>query len=274
MKKHWITMVAVAALGVSMSAAHAQSANAHDAGVTLTLSTTMQRTCTAALSIQRLSPSGQPMGRPNVVPSDRGLFAQPHAQGLTITQWAREPSGEGRVIATVSPDGEVLEARLVGSLVDAMQAQSPVPLDVTGLAAALARDIPERLVIGRTFNVGEPFYNPATAEAIVDQLAASMGAPFPLESVVDVTFLGAETIASGSSVYAFGGAIRLQGQGQTPNGLVALSADFNFRLTFDQATSLVLTSDNDGLIQVTVNGRPASTMAMRDGYTCEISPRG
>ncbi len=260
----------VAALVVALVAA---SASAQDPGTAIPLSTSLGRACEGRLEVTQLNLRGAPLGAPQVVLSRRGLFAQPDARGIALTQWAREPAGEGRVIATIAPDGTLLSARVEGPLIEAMAAQSPTRLDREGLAQGLAQDIPERVVFGRRFQVGDDLYTPDAVDKIADQLIAAMGLGFPVESSAEVRFTGVETLPSGREAYVFVGPLQISGEGLSPGGTVGVNASFVYRIAYDVESGLVAQSDNGGPFTLSLNGEVVRRIQFRDFYTCEIAPQ-
>lgn len=257
--------MALAALAVPQAAAQT---------ITPTLSTTMQRVCAAQTTTTNVfDASGTLPTAPSVVGSTRTFYATRSGDGYGFVQGAQQATGDITLRANVGANGDVSWAEISGPGAAPIAAAMP-PAEFTAMAQTLARDIPERLMVGRTFRPGEQLYPGDLGEQIIGELTRSFGLPFPVTGNVDVPYIGEATSADGSRVWVWEGRMAMSGSGLVQGRVtLGLNATFLMRVEHDVETALVRMTSMDGTVSVTANGQRTLETRTVDGFTCRISPQ-
>ena len=241
--------------------------------VTPTLSTTMQRTCQGETgSHVTFDASGQRPTQPQRFTDTRAFRAERAGAGYRFVQQATNGAGETVLTANVAADGAVSDAALSGPGFEAALAQSPTQLDVPALAASLAVEIPERLMINRSFAQGDDYYPPDLRDTLVTQMTAAMGLPFPIVGSITIPFQG-QTMIDGHSVLVWEGDLTMSGSGPVQGGQMALQSNSRVRVVHDAATGLVRSYTTSQTLTVQANGQPFLARTSFDNYVCEITPQ-
>lgn len=238
------------------------------------LSTTMQRVCQAQTTTTNVyDVSGTLPTAPEVIGGTRSFRATRNDGGYAFVQGATQPGGDIELRANVSANGDVTWAEIGGPGAALVAAQMP-PAALSEMARTLARDIPERLMVGRTFNPGQQLYPGSLGEQILSDLTRSFGLPFPITGNVDVPFVGERASADGSRVWLWEGRMALSGSGLVQGQVtLGLNATFAMRVEHDVETALVRMTSLDGVVIVTANGQRALESRTVDGFTCQILPQ-
>lgn len=238
------------------------------------LSTSMQRTCQAQTTTTNLFDASGTLSRtPEVVASTRSFYATQNGDGYNFVQGAIQPAGDITLRASVAANGDVTWAEISGPGA-APVAAAMTPDQFAAMSRTLARDIPERLMVGRTFRAGDQLYPPGLGEQIIGDLTRSFGLPFPVSGTVDVPFVGERASADGSRVWVWEGRMFMSGSGIVQSNVtLGLEAVFLMRVEHDVATALVRLTSLDGTVSVTANGNSMLQSRTVDGFTCQIAPQ-
>jgi hypothetical protein len=237
------------------------------------LSTTMQRNCDETITQQIVfDGSGGQTGAPRTSHNTRSFRAQREGDGYLFIQGAVTPDGKHiELRAHVSSSGQVSNPVMSGDAVDAARAQNP-NIDFATLAAASARDIPERLIVGRTFAQGDEYYPPDVSREVVDGLTRSLGFPFPLTANIHLP-LGGESAEDGGRVLTWEGDMTLSGSGQTNGSQLGVNVLFHYVAVHDEATGLIRRTTSHSVIVFTQDGQRAREVHRDDDYVCRITPQ-
>jgi hypothetical protein len=185
--------------------------------------------------------------------------------GYEFVDGLTDASGERIVRAIVRADGAVSSAAFTRSEVDASRRIQHQP-DARARRAALA--IPERLMLGRSFAVGDQYYR-------ADYFATLLQAfdfPIPVHGESNVPLRG-ESVENGARVLIWEGSWRVEGNGDLNGAQIAARADFHTRVAHDARTGLVREHRLSGVITVTRNGVRWREILYSDEYFCEITPQ-
>lgn len=256
----------IAALGFAVVP---QAALAQSDRITPVVSTTMQRTCEAETSAVQLVNGGVdiPDARPTVETQTRALKVVRSGDGHLFEQTATGPQGDTALRFRISAAGTVTEASLTGSAFDAYTGG-----DLPALASTFAEDVPERLLLGRTFAVGDPYYPEALSRSLFDRMFASMGIPFPVSGSADIQYRGESTHA-GRRAWRFAGDITAGGSGDVGGRPAAFDQVTRVDVLHDVETGLVLRYSATADTKVSVGGRPMGRQRTTDVYDCQIVPQ-
>lgn len=261
-------VIAVLGLAVAPQAAMAQSGR-----ITPVVSTTMQRACEAETSTVQLMSGGveTPDARPTGETQTRALKIVRSGDGHLFEQRVTSPQGDAVLRFRTSATGAVTEASLTGSSVDAYTAAA-TGVDLPALASTAAEDFPERLLLGRTFAVGDPYYPEALARSLADRMFASMGMPFPISGSTDIQYRG-ETAHAGRRVWRFSGDITAGGSGDFGGRPVAVDQVMLVDVLHDAETGLVLRYSATADTKLTLGGQPMGRQRTTEVYDCQIVPQ-
>ncbi|MGE0742838.1 MAG: hypothetical protein AB7O98_15980 [Hyphomonadaceae bacterium] len=238
--------------------------------VTVPLSTTMQRTCPAESVMIPVLPAGQPAPPPTA--SVRTFRASAADGGYELLQGAQQLSGDVDLRVRTDAAGAVQSAELSGPGIDAIRAMG-APVDLNRIAVTSARDIPERLVMNRSFAVGEQYYPPGVGEAVIQDLTSAFGLPFAITGTIDVPLARIETDASGARMLVFEGTMVMGGGGAFYGAQVALEGRYNARIVHDATTGLVRESVLDGVVTLDRDGSRMMESRFTERYSCQILPQ-
>lgn len=241
--------------------------------VTPTLSTSMQRTCQGETgSHVTFDASGRQSTQPQRFTDTRSFRAERAGDGYRLVQQALQSHGETVLTADVAANGAVSSAMLSGAGFQASLAQSPTPVDVPALAASLAVEIPERLMINRSFAPGEDYYPADLRDTLISQMTAAMGLPFPVSGSITMPFQGQTTI-DGNAVLVWEGDLTMSGAGAVQDTPVSLQSASRVRVVHDAATGLVRSYMSSQTVNMQVNGQPFLMQNTFDNYVCQIAPQ-
>ncbi len=259
--------IAIAALAL---AALPQAALAQSGRITPVVSTTMQRVCQAEMTSTLLVEGGQAVENPQpaVDPSTRSLRVMRTPGGRLFENTVSSLSGDTVLRFNTSPKGEVADAALSGSAIDAYAAASP-SADLTTLAFAMADDLPERLLLGQSFAVGDSYYPEALRRTLLDRIISGMGLPFAVDGLIDIRYMG-EATHEGRPAWRFAGQLTARGSGQLNGRLVGVDHLTKAEVLHDVETGLVLRYETVADTRVDLDGQPTRHVRTTDAYTCEI----
>lgn len=255
------------AAGAAPMAAFAQ------ARVAPVVSATMQRTCQGETGGHvTFDATGQQPTAPYRNSDTRSFRAERAGGGYRFVQRAQTSIGETVLSANVAADGAVSGAALSGAGFEASIAQAATPIDVEALAAALAVEIPERLLVNRTFAPGDEYYPDDLRETLVTQMTAAMGLPFPISGAIAMPFQG-QSVVDGVPVLIWEGTLTMSGAGAVQGGEMSLQSTTRVRIVHDAATALVRSYNTTQSLTVQGNGQPFLAQTSFDNYVCEITPQ-
>ncbi len=241
--------------------------------VTPTLSTTMQRTCQGETGAHvTFDASGQRSTEPQRSTDSRSFRAERAGAGYRFVQSALQPHGDVTLTADVAANGQVTGAMLSGAGFEAGVAASPTPIDVPALAASLAVEIPERLLVNRSFAVGDQYYPPELRDTLISQMTSALGFPFPINGSINIPFQGRTTI-DGNDVLVWEGELTMSGAGLINDAPVTLQSVSRVRVVHDAATGLVRTYRTAQDFNLQVGGQPFLAQSSFDSYVCQIVPQ-
>lgn len=262
-----------AAIAVLVLAAAPQAALAQSSRITPVLSTTMQRTCQAETSTVALMTGGveSPDAQPVVETQTRGLKVVRTGEGRLFEQTSVAAGDDILLRFSTEVNGAVIEASLTGSSIDTYAAATP-GADIPALAYAMADDVPERLLIGRTFAVGDHYYPEALRRSLISRMIANMGLPFAVNGSLDIRYRG-EVMHAGRRAWRFSGEITVQGSGDLGGRPVAIDHVTRGEILHDAETGLVLRYDTTADTELDLGGQPVSRQRNTESYDCEIIPQ-
>ena len=241
--------------------------------VTPALSTTMQRTCQGETgSHVTFDASGERSTAPQRFTDTRSFRAERAGRGFRFIQQAVNGAGETVLTADVAANGAVTNPGLSGAGFEAAIAQSATPIDVPALAASLAVEIPERLLVGRSFAAGEDYYPAELRDTLVTQMTSAFGLPFPVQGSITMPFQGRQVI-DGRQVLVWEGALTMAGAGDVQGTQVSLQSNSRVRIVHDAATALVISYNTSQEISLQANGQPYLAQTSFDNYVCQIVPQ-
>lgn len=261
-------VLAVGLLGLSPQVADAQAGR-----ITPAISTTHERLCEAETVTQPVLEAGVDVSsREATIETDtRGLRATRVGNGYLFEQTVDTGDGDTLLRFTASPGGVVSDATLSGSNVDAWLAESP-EVDLGAMALAYADDVAERLLMGRSFAVGDALYPARLQRELLTRMTAAQGLPFELGGSFDVLYRG-ETVQNGRRVWRFAGPATFAGDGQI-NGLPAeITLRLETETLHDVETGLVVSSETRTDVRLDLVGETFVVSRMQEEYSCRITPR-
>lgn len=242
--------------------------------VTPVLSTSLQRTCQGEVGqTTTFDATGRaPLNQPQVAADTRSFRATRAGDGYVFEQGAVLPHGETILRVNVAADGAISNAVLSGAGFERALAASAQPVDRAALAQSLALEIPERLIVGRSFAVGDQLYSEQLRQTLIGQMTAAMGVPFPVTGVINVLYAGEQT-EGGRRVYLFEGGLQIRGEGEIQATAVSVGLDSQVRLLYDAETGLIVNYDTTQQLELNANGQPLTRNQSHDRYTCQIIPQ-
>ncbi len=261
--------VAALLLGLIPQGVHAQAAR-----ITPVLSTTHERICEAETSTLTLVNGGQAVvgGQPVIENQTRSLRVIGTPDGYLFEQTVDAPTGDILLRFTASRSGVPSNATLTGSTIDAFAAASP-QTNMTELAAAYADDVPERLLVGQSFAVGDSYYPADLQSSLISRMLDTMGLPFPVDGSIDVRYRG-EVMHQGRRAWRFTGPLTVRGSGDLNGQPVSIDQTTRSEILHDAETGLVLFYKAEAETRFDLNGRPFQAARNTDGYQCRIAPQG
>lgn len=261
---------AAAVIAASLAPA---AALAQDGRVSPIITTSMQRTCQGESGAHvTFDASGQRSTEPQRFADTRGFRAERAGNGYRFVQSVTQPHGETTLTANVAADGAVSGAMLAGAGFDTSVAASPTPIDVPALAASLAVEIPERLLVNRSFAPGDQYYPPELRDSLISQMTSALGLPFPVTGSINMPFQGQSTI-DGHEVWVWEGELTMSGAGLVRDAPVTLQSVSRVRVVHDAATGLVRTYRTAQDINLQIGGQPFLAQTTFDSYVCQIVPQ-
>ncbi|SFS53127.1 hypothetical protein [Brevundimonas viscosa] len=262
-----------AAAAVFVLAAAPQIAQAQSGRISPVLSTTMQRACQAEVSNVTLMSGGveNVRAQPTVEANTRGLKAIRAGDGLRFEHTSASPEGSTVLTFSTAANGAVTDANLTGSSIEAWAAATP-RADVPALALALADDVPERLLIGRTFAVGDQYYPEPLRRSLINRMIGNMGLPFAADGAIDIRYRG-ETRHEGRRAWRFSGELTAQGSGDVNGAPMEMDHVTAGEVLHDAETGLVLRYSTTATTQIDLRGQPFVRQRATDTYSCEIIPQ-
>ncbi len=238
------------------------------------LSTSMQRTCQGEVGMTTLldATGQQPLNQPQILRDTRSFRATRTGDGYAFEQGAVNPAGDTVLRANVGANGAVSNAQLSGSAFQAALAASQTPVDVPTLAHSLALEIPERLIVGRTFAVGDQYYPEELRHSLIGQMTSAMGLPFPIQGSIDILYSGESTL-SGRRVQVFEGTLHMEGSGEMQGRVLSINLNGPARISYDSETGLIVEYRTSQEIELLIGGQPFTRTRNHDNYSCTIAPQ-
>ena len=246
-----------------------QGAVAEDARITPTLSTTLQRTCQGEATRLVLMDQGQAVAdaHPTIERQTRRFRASRAPDGWAFEHSVITPSNESTLRFETAPDGTVTMAAMSGPSVDALPRNQ-----MYALATATAEDVPERLLLGRSFAVGDSYYPEDLRRNLLTRAGAGLGLPFAVNGSVDMRYEG-QVEFEGRRAWRFAGRITAGGSGELSGAAIAVDHGTEAVVLHDAETGLVLTYDTRADTHISRDGRPFRHFRKTDAFTCEIIPQ-
>ena len=264
--------VASAALAFGLLAP--PGAVAQDGRITPVLSTTMQRVCQVETTRVLLMNAGEAVAnpQPTIERQTSSVRASQTDNGWVIVSTSDGPRGDLMLRAEMAADGAVTAATLSGAIIEA---SSGTPgADIPAATSAMADDVPERLLVGRTFASGDSYYPEALRRSFLDRMAAGLGMPVDLSSSIDMRYEG-EVEFEGRRAWRFGG--RITGAGQITINARGAAIMFDHVTEavalHDAETGLLVKYDAEANDRTKLNGRPFRHQRKTDAITCDIIPQ-
>lgn len=266
-------MIRHAAVAALLLALAPQAAHSQTARITPVLSTTMQRTCVSETSSVQLMNGGREVtdGQPTIENQTRGLRISRNPGGYLFEQTAKAPAGDTLLRFNVTASGATSDATLSGSAIDAYAAAAP-HIDLSVLAAAYSEDVPERLLVGRSFAVGESYYPADLQRSLMGRITSSLGLPFPVDGLVDIRYRG-EVVHAGRRAWRFSGPMTMQGAGELSGQPVSLAQTVQNEVFHDVETGLVLSFRAEAETRLKLGGQPFQAARNTDAYQCRLVPQ-
>lgn len=246
-----------------------QGAVAEDARITPTLSTTVQRTCQGDTTRVVLMERGQAVAaaQPTIERQTHRLQASHTPGGWAFEHSVTTPSDAVTLRFETAADGAVSTATLSGSSADVLPRNQ-----MYALATAMAEDIPERLILGRSFAVGDDYYPQDLQRGLLDRVGSGMGLPFALNGQTDMRYQG-QVEFEGRRAWRFAGRITARGSGEISGVSIGVDHMTTAMVLHDAETGLVLKYDTEGDTHVARDGEPVHHLRKTDALTCEIIPQ-
>lgn len=237
-------------------------------GTRIPLEVGASRDCSGDVRVSVDFPEGG--GAPGAERMTQSFTATAAPGGYEFVQEGGTSMGPVSLRASVRENGTVASATLSGDGLGPMFSTSPE--DMSRLAVAAANSIPERMTLGRGFNVGDRYYTNAMIRELVEAMSRSMGIPetFNLDvDASDVTFAGL-TSEGGAQAYVFRGTLHATGGGAFNGQNITLDYPAEVMVAYDPETGLMRSSSTDGVITTSVEGERQSAMRMQQTLTCTI----
>jgi hypothetical protein len=255
-------LLAVLALGLSFPSV----SEAQQARISPTLSTSMKRVCDGkTTSLTTMAQGSRVAGpRPEITTSVRGLSVSEASAGRRFEQTVEAPTGDVSLTFVVTPQGRILDAELSGPALAGI-----LPEQRAELARNLADDVPEKLLLNRSFVPGSPYYPDDLRDVLIGRMTSAFGLPFPVEGSLDVTYRG-EVDRGGRRAWLFEGPMTTAGQGDVGGVELSIAQDALFRVHHDVETGLVLDYELTTDTRISVDGRPFGAAEVTDAYVCRI----
>lgn len=262
-----------AAVAALLLALLPEATHAQDARITPVLSTTHERICDGETSNLTLVNAGQEVagGQPTIEYQTRGLRVTRTTDGYRFLQTVDAPAGDIVLRFNASPSGVASNASLSGSTIEAYAAASP-ETNMAELAAAYADDVPERLLVGQSFAVGDSYYPADLQRSLISRMLDTMGLPFPADGSIDLRYRG-EVMHQGRRAWRFTGPMTLRGAGELDGQPVSIDQTTRSEVLHDVETGLVIFFKAEVETRLDLNGRPFLAARTTDGYQCRIVPQ-
>ncbi len=229
-----------------------------------------KRECTGEVLVTPLFMKGVPqLPAPQSNALIQNFTSSRVASGYLFEQSGNTQLGDVMLRANVSETGEVSSAELTGSGLGAFMNPSG---DTNRLAMTAARNVPERVVMGRTLKQGDDLYPAALAQELADTMGATMGLPpgFNLTVTTQIPYKGA-TDVGGRQVLLFEGVMQVNGNGDQGGQPVLMTMPTNVSMSFDAATGLLRETTTEGEMSMSLSGERQIAMRMRQSMTCTIT---
>lgn len=261
MKPHLAAALLIAALAP-------QAAIAQTAPIRPVVSTTMQRTCDSQVSVLVRMSNGQEIASPQPVVQTmtRNLRVKRAGTGYLFEQTSTDAATEAMLRFHLSEDGVVSDAELSGT------AFRNVPqLNLSRAAYAWADDLPERLLVGRSFAVGDPYYPEELRRTLLARTIESMGMPLDVEGELTFKYEG-ETTYEGRPAWRFGGVTNVRSSGVFEGRQVSATVTTDAEILHDAETALVLRYHSDNTTKIEIDGRLLRIQTNSETYVCRVHP--
>jgi hypothetical protein len=246
--------------------------------VTATLAPGAARACTGQSQVIPIFLKDTPQLPPTQTEEMMQNFSAARAPGggWLFTQTGRSRMGEVTLTANVGDDGAVTSAQIGGAALSMVASPLADADAMNELAMSGARGIPERLLLGRTFKLGDDLFPPGLAQETAESMFAAMGMPPGVESEVAARLpLTAIADEDGRRVLRFTGNLTMNATGpaQGMGGQqMNLSLPAQMAVGFDAATGLMRDMSVNGEMTVNVDGQRAAVMRMQQTLACTINP--
>lgn len=241
------------------------AANAQTAPIQPVLSTTMQRSCVQEVKVLMQMDRGEVFSEPQLTTEQTNANLR---VSRTATRWVFN-------LTSSTPDGGTdltFETTLDGARVTSARSSDPELNALPGFNLALADDVPERLLVGRTFRIGDPLYPEGIASTLLDRLLSATDMSFDVTSVFDIRYVG-ETTFRGRRTWRFAGPIEAQATTDVLGARLEMDIDSQGETLIDVATGLVLASTVTETTFAEINGAPFRRQTKTTVMTCDISPQ-
>ena len=231
------------------------------------VSTSMQRVCQSEATATVLVRDGQtvvdPM--PIIERQERRLSVSETPTGLAFEHVTRSPYGTIRHHIATSADGAVKSADIEGVPPEAGLSEA----QLGELARNSADDLPERLMLGRSFSPGDSYYPDSLRQTLIGRMMDGLGMPFPVTGSLDVFYRG-EIDHAGRRAWLFDGTLTVEGSGAVQGTRLGLRQTGTARVVHDVETGLVLSYDLQLQNHVDVDGKPFNSVKSSDVWQCQI----
>lgn len=231
------------------------------------LSTSMKRVCQAETTATVLVREGQTVADPMPVieRQERRLSVQETSTGLAFEHVTHSPHGTVRYHIVTSAEGAVKSAEVEG--IPPEMGLSEVQLGE--LARNSADDLPERLMVARSFSPGDGYYPEPLRQTLIGRMMDSFGLPFPVTGSLDVFYRG-EIDHAGRRGWLFDGTLTMEGSGPVQGTELGLRLTGTARVVHDVQTGLVLSYDLQMQNHVDVGGKPVDSIKSSEVWQCQI----
>lgn len=251
-----------------------QVAAAQNTRITPVLSTTMQRVCQVDTTRVLLMNAGEAVASPQpaIERQTSSVRVSQTDNGWVFVSTSNGSRGDLMLRAETAADGAVTAAALSGSIIEA---SSETPgADIPALASAMADDVPERLLLGRAFDEGDPYYPEALRRSLLNRMAAGLGMPADVNGSNDMRYEG-EVEFEGRRVWRFAG--RITGAGQITINARGAAIMFDHVTEavalHDAETGLLLKYDAEANDRTYFDERPFRHQRKTEAFTCDIIPQ-
>jgi hypothetical protein len=258
------------AAGFFLAGVLPQSAAAQDARITPVMSTTTMRSCQSEATTTILVREGQPVANPMPAIEKRRveLGLKPSGDGYAISNVTDSPEGRTGLELTTDATGAIRDARKTGRALELGLSAT----QLSELARTAGEDLPERLLIGRSFMVGDSYYPDALRSTLMRRMVDQIGLPLESEGTLDLTYRG-EAEHLGRRVWAFEGPVTLRGEGALQGGVtVLLQMNGSGRVLHDAETGLVLRYELRMETRIDLDGATVARLEASDVWDCRLVP--